>query len=197
MKRYKSVDEYIMNTDKYRELLIVIRDIICSTQLTETVKWGVPCYTINGKNVVGLAAFKNYVGLWFYQGALLNDKAGVLLNAQEQKTKALRQWRFYPSDDINPELLLEYINEAINNQLQNKTIKPSRDKAVSIPPELQEAFDNDPELKTNFDKFTKGKQREFADHISEAKLEKTKRSRLQKIIPLITENIGLHDKYRK
>lgn len=128
---------------------------------------------------------------------MLVDKAGVLQNAQEGKTKALRQWRFISIEDIKTELLLEYINEAINNQLQDKTIKQTRNKPVVVPPELEETFKNDSQLKTNFEAFTKGKQREFADYISDAKQEKTKQSRLQKIIPLINQNIGLNDKYRK
>lgn len=197
MKSYTTVDEYILNAENNKELLLIIHDILTSTNLVETIKWGAPCYTINGKNVVGLGAFKSYVGIWFYQGALLKDKHKVLFNAQEEKTKALRQWRFEKESDIDGELILEYVNEAISNQKQNKQIKADRDKPVLIPAELEKAFDSDLELKNAFDAFTKGKQREFADHISEAKQEKTKLSRLAKIIPMIKQNIGLHDKYRK
>jgi uncharacterized protein YdeI (YjbR/CyaY-like superfamily) len=92
MLRYKTVDEYILNSKNGIEILLVLRDIINTTELKETIKWGVPCYTINGKNVLGLGAFKSYVGIWFFQGALLNDTAKVLRNAQDDKTKAMRQW---------------------------------------------------------------------------------------------------------
>lgn len=197
MKRYKTVDEYILNAENGKDLLLVLRHILKQTELVETVKWGAPCYTINGKNVAGLGAFKSYVGLWFYQGALLKDEAKVLINAQEDKTKALRQWRFATVEEIDEQLILHYLNEAIENQKQNKTIKADRSKPLIIPPELKKALLNDHELKDCFASFTKGKQREFADHISEAKQEKTKLARLQKVIPLIKQNIGLHDKYRK
>lgn len=197
MKRFSTVDEYILNAQTGKELLLVLRNILNSTELVESVKWGAPCYTINGKNVVGLGAFKSYVGMWFFQGALLKDADKVLMNAQEDKTKALRQWRFANADDINEKQVLLYVNEAIENQKQNKEIKPNRSKPLVIPTELEEELENDAQLKAAFNDFTKGKQREFADHISEAKQEKTKQARLQKIIPLITQNIGLHDKYRK
>ncbi|WP_340113944.1 YdeI/OmpD-associated family protein [Maribellus mangrovi] len=197
MQSFKTVDEYILNADRGREILMVLRDLLLTTELTETVKWGGPVYTINGKNVVGIGAFKSYSGLWFYQGALLTDRKKVLIRSLEGRTKALRQWRFQSPDEIDPELLLEYVHEAIENQKQNKEIKADRNKPLVIPDELTEAFEEDPILKSNFQSFTKGKQREFADYISHAKQEKTRLSRLQKVIPLIQQNIGLNDKYRK
>lgn len=197
MQRFKTVDEYILKAERGREILMILRDLLLTTDLTETVKWGGPVYTFNGKNVVGIGAFKSYSGLWFYQGALLTDRKKVLISSLEGRTKALRQWRFQSPDEIDPELLLEYVNEAIENQKQNKEIKADRNKPLVIPDELTEAFEEDPILKSNFQSFTKGKQREFADYISHAKQEKTRLSRLQKVIPLIQQNIGLNDKYRK
>lgn len=197
MKSYKTVDEYILNAQNGREILMVLRDILNSTELVETVKWGGPCYTINGKNVVGMGSFKSYVGLWFYQGALLKDRAGVLINAQEDVTKALRQWRFASADEIDEKLLLEYVNEAIENQKQNKEIKAVRNKPLDLPEELVEAFKEDAGLEAAFKAFTKGRQREFAEHIGSAKRAETRQARLQKAIPLIRQGIGLNDKYRK
>ncbi|WP_346858191.1 DUF1801 domain-containing protein [uncultured Draconibacterium sp.] len=197
MLPHKTVDEYILNSKNGIEILLVLRDIIKTTELQETIKWGVPCYTINGKNVLGLGAFKSYVGIWFFQGALLNDKAKVLKNTQDDKTKALRQWHFKSVEELDDLLILEYINEAIENQKQNKVIKPNRSKTLIIPPCLEQEFRKDAALKAAFYAFTPGKQREFAEHIMEAKLEKTKRARLNKITPLIKQNIGLNDKYRK
>ena len=197
MKRFKTVDEYILNAQNGKEILMVLREIINSTELEETVKWGAPAYTFNGKNVLGLGSFKSYVGIWFYQGALLNDSAGVLINAQEDKTKAMRQWRFSSEEDLNEKTLLSYISESIENVKQNKEIKPDRSKPLLIPDELKAEFEKSKELEVAFNNFTRGKQREFAEHISSAKQEKTRLSRLEKIIPLIEQGIGLHDKYRR
>ena len=197
MKGFKTVDEYILNVEDGREILIVLRGLIGLTELTETVKWGIPVYTINDKNVVGMAAFKSYVGLWFYNGSFLKDEAGVLINASEGVTKALRQWRFTSVDEINDTLVVNYLNEAIENQKQGKELKPDRSKPVIIPDELKEVFNEDKELETLFNQFTTGRQREFADFISTAKQAETRKSRIQKIIPLILEKKGLNDKYLK
>ena len=85
MKRHNTVDDYIEAAEHWQDELIRLRKILKSTNLHETVKWGAPCYTFEGKNVVGIGAFKSYVGLWFYQGALLADKKKVLISAQEGK----------------------------------------------------------------------------------------------------------------
>ena len=197
MKRSSTVDEYILNAKNGKEILMVLRDLIHTTELMETVKWGAPCYTIGEKNVVGLLSFKSYVGLWFYQGVLLKDEDKVLMNAHEDKTKALRQWRFTSAEDLDAELILKYIHEAIQNQKQNKEIKADRSQKLLIPDELKKALKDDAQLEEYFNVFSKGKQREFATYISEAKRAETRQSRLQKIIPLIRQNIGLNDKYRK
>lgn len=62
---------------------------------------------------------------------------------------------------------------------------------------LQQALVNDTSLYQAYEALTKGKQREYNTYIMEAKQEKTKHARLQKIIPLIQQGKGLHDKYRK
>lgn len=197
MKSYKTVDEYILNVAEGKEILIVLRELIRLTELTETLKWGIPVYKINDKNVVGIAAFKSYVGLWFYNGSFLKDDAGVLFNASEGITKALRQWRFTSVYEIDDQLVLKYVNEAIQNQKEGKELKPDRNKPVVIPDELNEVLLDDKELENCFKRFTIGKQREFTKWICSAKLAETRMARVQKVIPLILENIGLNDKYRK
>lgn len=196
MERHRTVADYIEAHPNRREELILLRDIMLETELEETVKWGGPCYTINGKNVIGLGAFKSYVGIWFYQGVFLKDPQKVLINAQEGTTKALRQWRFQNINEINPKLVKEYVLEAIENQKAGKEMKP-QPKIVAVPDELKAALASDSALKSSFDSLTPGKQKEYSEHIGSAKQEKTRISRLEKAIPLILEGKGLHDKYKK
>ncbi len=196
MKRFSSADEYIANHPEWENGLQKLRSLLIAAGLEETIKWGAPVYTVNGKNVVGLGAFKPYIGLWFFQGALLKDEKGKLVNAQEGKTRAMRQWRFASGDEMEEELILEYVAEAIQNQKDGKEIKPQK-KPLVIPEELRQHFSENKELETAFNKFTLSKKREFAEHIAEAKRMETKMKRLEKIIPMIMDGIGLHDKYRK
>lgn len=191
----EKVTAYIEKKTAWSKELQLLRNIMTSLPVEETVKWGSPFYTSEGKNIVGMSAFKNYFGLWFVQGALLKDSKGVLINAQEGKTSAMRQWRFTNADEIDANLIKSYVLEAVQNQKEGKVIKPKK-KPLIIPELLQKELDANPALKEKFESFSLSHKREFADHISEAKREATKQSRLEKIIPMILNKVGLHDKYR-
>ena len=160
------------------------------------MKWGAPCYTLDGKLVVGVAGFKAHFALWFHQGALLEDRKGVLVNAQAGKTRALRQWRFTDAGEIKPRIITSYIREAIANQEAGREIKATRNKPLEIPPELSAALGKRKKLQAAFDALGKTRQREFAEHVGSAKREATRASRLAKILPMIEAGVGLNDKYR-
>lgn len=196
MSDSEKVTKYIAKHSKWSKQLAQIREVFQSTALKEEVKWGSPTYTLNGKLVAGMAAFKNHYALWFHQGVFLKDVHKKLVNAQEGVTRALRQWRFEEGDVIEPKMVAEYLQESIENCLAGKEIKPERKQGVHIPPYLKKAFQQDSKLKNAFDRLTPGKQREYAGYIEEAKQEKTKLKRLEKIKPMIYEGKGLHDKYK-
>jgi len=196
MKRAKSVDEYIKTSDNWRAELKQLREILKGTELTEEVKWGAPCYTYEGKNVIGVAAFKSYLGLWLHQGALLKDDKKALINAQEGVTKALRQWRMHSASEIKPAIIKRYVKEAIQLVKDGKSIGPAKKKPVAVPPELQKALQKNKAAAQEFESLTPGRQREYADYVSEAKRKETKQSRIAKVMPMIKTGIGLHDKYR-
>ena len=197
MNKVSSVEEYIEVNSNWSDALTSLRDIINSTEVEETIKWNAPVYTVNGKNVIGLGAFKNHFGIWFFNGVFLKDENKLLTNVQEGKTKALRQMRFESIDDIDKHAVLSYVKEAIDNQKLGKEVKADRSKKETIvPKELQIDLDKDSDYKNSFDKLTPGKQREFCEHISTAKRDTTKQSRLEKIKPMIIKGIGLHDKYK-
>ena len=192
-----TVDEYILKNKNWSKLMQKLRQILLSTGLQETVKWGAPVYMYDNKNVVGLGAFKSYAGLWFFQDALLKDQHGMLINAQEGQTKALRQWRFQSTGKIDEKLVKAYVVEAVRNQKKGRQIKPDRNKPLIIPDKLTRAFREHPEAGKLFDGLNLTKKRDFTDYISESKRPETKMARITRIIPMIKEGIGLNDKYRK
>ena len=196
MKRANSVDDYITDASAWQGELERLREILLSTELDEEVKWGGPCYTYDGKNVVGMAGFKSYFGLWFHQGALLKDEKKVLMNAQEGRTKALRQWRMQTDKDIKPAIIKSYVREAVKLAREGKQIAPARKKPLVVPAELKKAFRANKPAGEQFKSMRLGLQREYADYVADAKREDTKRRRIEKILPMINKGVGLHDKYR-
>lgn len=180
---------------QWEEELLLLKAIIDKTELKETTKWGGPVYVYEKKNVIGLGGFKDYFAIWFFNGVFLKDDKKKLINAQEEVTKSLRQWRFASKEEINEKEILEYILEAIENEKQGKIIKPSKKEAI-VSELLNAEMVKNPALAAAFEKFSPYKQYEFLEYIETAKQEKTKLSRIEKVIPMILENVGLNDKYR-
>ncbi len=195
---YVNVTSYINDKTNWKKELEIIRKILLKLPLNEEIKWGIPAYIYKGKNILGFAAFKNYSGIWFHNGVFLKDEKKLLINAQENKTRAMRQMRFYNLEEIQPKIIENYVLEAIANSEAGKEIKPKTNtKPLIVPEKLTLALSEDKELKEKFNNFTIAKRREFCEHISSAKKEATKQSRLDKIIPLILTGKGLHEKYKK
>lgn len=196
MKKVNSVEEYIEVNSHFGEELQLLRSLMNSTELEEAIKWNSPVYEINGKKVLGFGAHKHHFGIWFFNGVFLKDQKNLLMAAQET-TKGLRQMRFEVMADIDRNAVLSYVKEAIENQKLGKEIKPERKgKKVDIPKELKVALDENSVLKEAFKQLTAYKQREYSEYIDMARREDTKRSRIEKIKPMIIKGVGLNDKYK-
>lgn len=192
----QSAEQYIAAHPAWEKELRDLREMILSTDVEETIKWGAPVYMVNGKNVVSIAAFKNHCAIWFYNGALLKENTALLENAQEGKTKALRQIKFERGQNLPVQELRKYVLEAIQNQKEGKEIRPVKTTRVEVPAEMEAAFSKDPTFEISFKNLSPGKQREYCEYLREAKREATKHSRLEKIISMIKAGSGLYDKYK-
>ncbi len=191
------VTDYIASQTKWQTELKMIRSVLLELHLEEVIKWGIPAYIYKKKNILGLSAFKNYCGIWFHHGVFLKDEANILINAQKDKTIGMRQMRFESFKEINTDQIRQYVLEAMANSEEGKEIKPKRNKSpVVIPVELKDAFSKNEKLKYAFNELSLSKQREYCNYILEAKREATKQSRLEKIVPMILNKVGLHEKYR-
>lgn len=197
MPAKKTPRDYFKGVSLWSEEIARLRKLLKETELVEEIKWGAPCYTFNGKPVVGIGAFKSYFGLWFFQGALLKDEASVLVNAQAGRTHAMRQWRMNKSSDIRMGQIRQYLAEAVNLAREGKEVKARRGKPVEIPAELATALKSNPNASQAFEKLSLGRRREYADYIADAKQEATKQRRLEKILPMVEAGIGLNDRYRR
>lgn len=187
----------MQNNPQWKAELEMLAGIISKLSLEKTIKWGSEVFTYNGKNVVSYGGFKNYFTIWFYNGVFLKDPYNVLVNAQEGKTKSLRQWRFTSKDEIDEKKILKYIKEAIEVEKKGLKIQPEKFKPLPAPALLTNEFRKNKNLKVNFEKLTPGKQKEYIVYINEPKQEQTKLSRLDKIKPMILQGIGLNDRYKK
>lgn len=181
----------------WREILCFLRELLLSTELKEERKWGVPCYTYNGKNVVILSAFKDYSVLSFFKGSLMKDKSKILKKPGENTNEG-RIITFTSLEEakaLEP-VLREYIQEAIEiEKLGLKTEK--KEKELSIPEELKIYFKKFPNLEKSFNSLTQGRKRSYLIYFSGAKQSETRMRRIEKCIPFIQHGIGWNEKQKK
>lgn len=193
MKKIGSIDDYMQSIPLSRqEELSWLRQVILEEVkgLEETIKWGAPVYCIKGKNVMGMAAFKSYVGLWFFQGIFLKDPYKYLVNAQEGRTKALRQWRFQNLDQMKPlkTSIIQYVNEAILNAKSELEIKPVHKlDPIVLQSEFEERLKETPVAYNYFNSLPKSHQRQYVGYIEEAKKKETRLKRVDKCILMLLE----------
>ena len=188
------VDEFLSKAKKWKEEFEKLRTIILDCELTEDFKWMHPCYTYNNKNVVLIHGFKEYCALLFHKGALLQDAHGILIQ-QTENVQAARQIRFTTVQEINEleNILKAYIHEAIEVEKAGLKVEVNKNIELNIPEELQNKFDEIPELKTAFEALTPGRQRAYTLYFSQAKQSKTRESRVEKYVQKILDGKGLKD----
>lgn len=192
----EKIESYYKKEHTFRKGIALLREIALKTDAIEDFKWRIPVYTLNGKNVFGICKFKSHFGVWFFNGVFLKDSKKVLENAQEGKTKGMRHWKFQRLDEVDEKVVLAYMKEALDNQKKGLEVKAEKTKKIEIPALLQSKLARKLDLKEAFEKFTPYKQKEFCEYVAEAKQEKAKLRRLEKILPMINDGIGLNDAYR-
>jgi uncharacterized protein YdeI (YjbR/CyaY-like superfamily) len=177
------------------EALAKLRAILLECGLTEEVKWGFPCYTVENKNIVLLSAFKEYCALSFFKGALLEDAQGILFQ-QTKNVQSARLVRFTNVQEIvelEP-ILREYIEEAIEVEKAGLQVEHKKTAEFDVPEEFQTILDDDPAFNAAFAALTPGRQRGYLLYFAGAKQPKTRTARVEKWMPQIFAGKGLHDR---
>lgn len=166
--------------------LQTLREILLNTNTQEELKWGVPCYTVNGKNLFILSAFKEYISINFFKGSLISDPKNLLTKPGEG-TQGGRQLRFTSTEEIlkNKTVLLDMVRAAIDIEQKGLKVKPKEISQDDYPEELLISFESNPELSDAFHRLTPGRQRGYLIYFNSAKQSKTKASRIEKSIPKI------------
>jgi uncharacterized protein YdeI (YjbR/CyaY-like superfamily) len=188
------VDASLSRAEKWRNEVEQLRKIILDCQLTEELKWGWPCYTLQESNIVLIHCFKEYCALLFFKGALLKDARGLLIQQMEHVQSA-RQIRFTNVREIveREPILKAYIEEAIAVEKAGLKVKLKKTADFKIPEELQNKLKENAALKKAFAALTPGRQRGYIFYFSAAKQSKTREARVAKCMPKILKGKGLDD----
>jgi len=189
-----TVDDYFSKASKWQEELEKLRTIILDCQLTEDLKWGVPCYSFQKNNIVLIHVFKEYCAILFFKGALLQDTHGILIE-QTKNVQAGRQIRFTNVQEIveKETILKTYIYEAIEVEKAGLKVNFKKTSEFTMPEEFQNKLDKIPALKLAFEALTPGRQRGYLLYFAAPKQSKTRESRIENCIPQILIGKGLND----
>ncbi len=177
--------------------LEMLRAIVLDCGLKEEVKWGVPCYTHEGKNVVLLSALKDSANLSFLKGSLLKDQEN-LLEKPGKNAQAARYLKYTHPKDIEKteKEIRELIKEAIEVEKAGLKVEFKKNPEP-VPEELEAIFEEDPVLKSSFEALTPGRQRGYILFFSAPKQSKTRTARIERSKEKILRGEGLHDGYGK
>jgi uncharacterized protein YdeI (YjbR/CyaY-like superfamily) len=188
------VDAFVGEPGKWQEAYKKLREIVLGCGLEEDFKWGCPCYTHDGHNVVLIHGFKEYCALLFFKGALMQDPKGILIQ-QTENVQAGRQIRFTTAAEITKlaKTLKTYIKDAISVEKSGQTIDFKETEEFEMPEELINKMDEVPALRYAFDSLTPGRQRGYILYFAGAKQSATREARIEKYLPKILDGKGLKD----
>lgn len=203
----KDIQEYFENgcgrcayfaTDRckvrlWKPVLIALRDLVKSCGLKEEMKWGNPCYTSEGKNVLMISALKEHCAISFFNGFLLEDREGIL-ESPGPNSRFAKYIKVHSVDQVkrNTELYCSYVNAAKGLDF-SKVEKEKISDDLPIPPELKHKFKEDEKLEKAFFSLTKGRQRGYLLYFNQAKQSETRIKRIEKYYDKIFSGKGLHD----
>ena len=187
------VDAYIDRSTKWPEVMTRLRPILAGCGLTEEIKWGKPCFSQDGHNIVIFQEMKEFLALMFFKGALLSDPDGILEQQGPNSRSALRIC-FRSIDDANrlADTVKAYVEEAIDVEEAGLQVAPA--PVLPPPEELQNRLETDPAFKAAFEALTPGRQREYNLYFSDAKQSKTRNARVDKDAPKILAGKGFRDR---
>lgn len=171
-----------------------LREIALDCGLTEELKWGCPCYTVNGNNVFLIHGFKDYCAYLFHKGAIMKDPKKLLIQ-QTKNVQSARQIRFKHLDEITDmeAVLKSYIKDAVKLEKSGAKVELKKTSEFEMPEEFEKALKASAKLKKAFGELTPGRQRGYLLYFSSAKLAKTRQERVEKYVPKILKGKGLED----
>lgn len=175
--------------ERWRAEIGALQKILSGFDLKVECKWGKPCYTLDGRNIVLIQGFKEYCALGFFQGALLKDPKKLLVRLG--RVQAARVMKFTSAKEIAAKAatIRAYVREAVAAAKAGLKVK-TKPPELPLPEELKEKFRDNPRFKRAFDALTPGRQRGYLFHFTGAKQSGTRTARIERAMPAIFAGRG-------
>jgi len=188
------VEEFLRTTSKWHQEFEKMRAIILEYDVVEELKWGVPCYLYQGKNLDLIHGFKEYCAILFLQGALFQDPKHILVQ-QTQNVQAGRQMRFTSTTEIEDRIsfIQDFLLQAMEVEKSGQKVDKKSFSESDYPAEFLQKLQENADLKKAFEALTPGRKRAYLLYFSAPKQTKTRETRIEKSIPRILAGKGIDD----
>ena len=179
---------------RWTEPLEALRALVRAAGLEEEMKWGSPCYTLQGKNVVMIASLKDFCALSFLKGAALEDPEGLLVSPGPNSRFA-RYLKFTSLEQVKAKRtwVKRFLEQAIALERDGTKVTPSKEREP-VPEELARRLAADPALRNAFEALTPGRQRSHILHVSGARQVETRERRVEKCAKDILAGRGFNER---
>tara|TARA_B100000989_G_C19316224_1_gene374785 strand:+ start:53 stop:622 length:570 start_codon:yes stop_codon:yes gene_type:complete len=186
MKTDPRIDDYIARAAPFAQpILEHVRKLAHAAlpEGEETLKWGVPYFTLGGKNVVGMAAFKAHVGVMLAD----SDTAGGGMGSFGKLASL---------DDLPADAeLIARFRQSAEAVKSGKKPKGKTKPPVELPDDFATALADKAEAQKIFAEFTEAQRRDYVEWVTSAKREATRASRIATAVEWISEGKRRNWKY--
>lgn len=190
-----NVDDFIDRAPRWQDEMRELRRILLDCDLSEEIKWGKPCYSGGGGNIVIMQPFKAHLSLMFFKGALLDDPEGIL-RSQGENTRSAMRIEFTDPDQVSglESTVKAYVEEAIAVEEAGLAVPKKKVAEYEMPEELEERLREDDEYREAFEALTPGRQRSYLLHVSGAKRAETRERRVEECRTKVLEGKGFNER---
>lgn len=158
----------------------------------EAIKWGMPHFTYRGKNIAGMAAFKQHCAFMIHgegrQGAETKEAMG-----QFGRIASLAD--LPPDEEIVAKLLEARAKIEGQGSATKRPAAPKPDRRIEQPEDVSTALAGTPRAQAFWDQLAPSHRYEYLEWITEAKREETRRKRIAQALEWLAEGKRRNWKY--
>jgi uncharacterized protein YdeI (YjbR/CyaY-like superfamily) len=155
----------------------------------EAMKWSMPFFTLNGRDIAMMAAFKAHAGVGIFDGTPMAGKDGM---GNLGKLASV--------DDLPADLaarLATAASLAMEGKPARMAVRTAPKPEIAMPDDLAAALAAHPAAEAQFSAFPPGARREYLEWVTGAKQPATRAKRIKTTVAQAAEGKRLNWKYEK
>ena len=190
------IDAYIDEAEDFaRPILNHLRALVhqACPDVEEAVKWRMPFFTLGGKNLANMAAFKEHAAFGFWEGLGVDTPKADEAMGHFGRIRSLDD---LPDRDELVAMIRSVAEKMQTQRVAPKKSKPRPVKAPALPADFAIAIAANSDAQKTYDGFPPGYRRDYILWVTEAKREQTRNKRIATAIEWMAEGKDLNWKYR-